>query len=74
MDLIADRPEGDALGAAAMTYKVGRDLSQPSHRLTGRHRTRADSLDIRRILTSDPDSGALAGRMALVYGSDADEG
>ena len=34
-----------------MTYKVGRDLSQPSHRLTGRHRTQADSLDIRRILT-----------------------
>ena len=34
-----------------MTYKEGRDLSQPSHRLTGRHRTRADSLDIRRILT-----------------------
>jgi hypothetical protein len=51
MDLIADRPDGETLGAAAMTYKVGRDLSQPSHRLTGRHRTQADSLDIRRILT-----------------------
>jgi len=43
-----------------------------SHRLSRPHRTEADSLDTRRILTcAVPDSGALAARMALIYGSKA---
>jgi hypothetical protein len=40
-------------GAPKSPVRVGTeaDLSQPCHRLTGPHRTEADSLDIRRILT-----------------------
>ena len=37
-------------------------LSQPSHKLIGLHRTQADNLDIRRILTE------LAAREAIALG------
>jgi hypothetical protein len=47
------------------------DLSQLSHRLSGQRRTQAHNLDIRRILTCGSDCGALTGRMALIYGSEA---
>ncbi len=61
-------PPCDGKASAAVTAS-SRAISQLSHGLAGRHRTRADGLDIERSRPAATDSGALAGRAALICGS-----